>query len=50
MNKFLPKQLNFGWYMTSIEAQIGLDDTGHITKKQAKVKMLKFRAKKLRLI
>jgi hypothetical protein len=33
MNKFLPKQIHFGWYMTSVEAQTGLDDIGHITKK-----------------
>jgi len=47
MNKFIPKQLHFDWYMTSVEAQAGLDDIGHITKKQAKVKMLKFQAKRL---
>jgi hypothetical protein len=33
MNKFLPKQLHSGCGRTSIEAQIGLDDIGHIAKK-----------------
>ena len=48
MNIFLPKQIHSGCDRTSIEAQIGLDDIGHIAKKkQAKVKMLKFQAKRL---